>query len=112
MIPRSVLYARFMKDPVSVRLGGIASDLIRLSGLAKTNPANKPHFQSVLDETKFFTEWTAADLSIDAQEKILELQRVLVQWDGRLISHEQLSSVQQEAKDWSEKVLLASGMVT
>ncbi len=110
MIPRSVLYARFMKDPATRRLGGIASDLARLSGLLKANSENWELFQNVLNETKFFTEWTAHDLSPDIQEKLLDLQRSLSKWGGGPFSKEQLSLVQREAKKWSEMILSTSGL--
>lgn len=110
MISRSILYARFMKDSIPVRLGGIASDLARLSGLAQTNSENRRLFQNVLNETKFFTEWTASDLNLDAQEKLLELQRSLSRWSGGPFSKEQLSLVQDEAKKWSQVILSTSGL--
>ena len=110
MIPRSMLYARFMKDPVPARLGAIASDLTRLSGLTKIDLVNEPLFQSVLNEIKFFTEWAAGDLSLDIQEKLLELQRTLAGWTDPPL-HDRPSSVEREAPKWSEEILSMSGLL-
>ena len=54
------VHARFMRDPLPVRLGGLAADLARI-GSAGATPANASAVQLLLDEARRFIEWTAAE---------------------------------------------------
>ena len=110
MISRMDLRERFMKDPVERRLGSIASDLVRLANLAKIGNAGKEAFNNVLDEVKFFTEWSARDLHPEAQEKILNLQRVMVSWISSS-SPERAMNIEHEARNWSKDILSVSGLL-
>ncbi len=103
MIPLNDLKARFMKDPVSVRLGNIASDLLRASNLVGRSGASIESLNHVINEVKLFTEWTARDLEVDLQENILNLQRELaVSSKSELIS--------QNLKKWADYFIKISGI--
>lgn len=97
------LKKRFMGDSKAIRLGGIASNLNRLANLSKTPGFDQHTFQAVLDETKFFTEWTAKDLKLKEQVQVLALQRTLAG----------LTPVDAEKKtrQWANKILSISGLM-
>ena len=101
------LQRRFLKDPVSGRLGSIASDLLRISNLSKQENIDRAAFDHVLKELKLFTEWAAVDLDLDVQKKMLALQRVLA--GVRVHSHGELS-VQVLFEKWSERLIQISDL--
>ncbi|MGH7198739.1 MAG: hypothetical protein ACRERV_16335 [Methylococcales bacterium] len=107
-----VIKQRFLKDPPPARLGSIAADLARLSGLAEAEGSVKtPVFWGILNEVKFFTEWTAAELNFEQQECILGLQRTIAQWREDRIANLKTADLSYQAKIWSENLLSASGLL-
>ena len=105
MTPIGSLKQRFERDPLSVRWGGIASDLLRLSSMAHAEKLNVTAFQDVLTETKLFTEWLAPEVEFKDQETILSLQRALSD-----ISLSRPEEIEAKTRVWSEKVLTISGL--
>ncbi len=108
MISLQALKERFAKDPVPLRWGGIASDLLRISSMAHAERLDVPAFRDVLNETKLFTEWIAPDVEPEAQTTILSLQRSLATWSpgGSLPA----ADLEEQAREWSEKILDLSGL--
>ncbi len=51
---------RYLRDPIPIRLGGIAANLGRVDSFS-TNSANRDAVFRLLDESKWFIEWTAAE---------------------------------------------------
>ncbi len=49
---------RYLRDPIPVRLGGLAADLARI-GSTSANPNNGRVVQLLLEEARRFIEWTA-----------------------------------------------------
>jgi len=74
-----IIKNRYLKDDLSVRLGGIASNLARIASCS-LNPANCEAVVSMLEESKFFIEWTAPDTSNDIKAFLVELQIQLAFW--------------------------------
>lgn len=109
MIVLNELEKRYTKDPLSVKLGGIASDLGRLSGLAASSANNPEIFINVLTETKLFTEWAGKTADFKMQKEILSLQRDLATWEAQLSSKRSL--VEKKAKKWSGAILKVSGLL-
>ncbi len=97
---------RFLKDGLSKRLGGIASNLARLKSFSQM-PNNKKVINDLIEESKFFIEWTAPETSLDIQEELVNIQLKLA-----LCS---LSNKQKEiagsAGKWAEKILKLSGLL-
>ena len=56
----SAIQARYMRDDLPVRLGGLAANLRRVQSFIR-NDANRDVVESILDESKHFIEWTAAE---------------------------------------------------
>jgi hypothetical protein len=104
---------RYLQDALQVRLGGIAANLARIAS-ASSDPRDWKAVESMLEETKFFIEWTAPDAPLSVQAFLVEVQIQLALW------HRIWSKVHTEVKDreklqhWSrvmsERVLtVASG---
>ena len=105
---------RYLQDDLQVRLGGIAANLARIAS-SSSHPHNWEAVQSMLEESKFFVEWTAPDAPLNVQALLVEVQIQLALW------HRNWSTIHSEVKEreklqhWSrlvsEKVFsVASGV--
>jgi hypothetical protein len=70
---------RYLRDNVSVRLGGLAANLRRIKSFAG-HDANLAVVESLLEESKFFIEWTAREADIDTAAELVEFQIQLARW--------------------------------
>ncbi len=104
---------RYLSDPLPVRLGGVAANLARISSFSK-HPANRQVVHSMLTESKYFIEWTAAEAEISVAAELVELQVQMAcwQWDWRKIWADPLqrNEVARKARIWSDRVLEISGL--
>jgi len=104
---------RFLRDPFSVRLGGIAANLARVASLAES-PGGNAVVDTMLTESKYMIEWTALDGSIEVQADLVELQVQLALW-GLVWEHSQgpevRQSISRHARTWSNRVLAMSGLL-
>lgn len=105
---------RYMRDELPVRLGGLAANLRRVQSFAK-NDANSDVVESMVDESKHFIEWTAAEAEIDKAAELVELQVQLARWQfnwsktwndpiGR-------KEIAEQSRRWSDRVLELSGLM-
>jgi hypothetical protein len=105
---------RYLRDPLPIRLGGLASNLARIKS-SVPNPLNHDITISVLDESKHFIEWTAAEADIDTAAELVELQLQLVRWqrtwDTIWSDSVKRQEVAETAKYWSNRVLEMSGLL-
>ncbi len=105
---------RFLKDDISVRLGGLAANLSRIKSFAN-NEKNKAVVESLIDESKHFIEWTAHETEIDTAAKLVELQIILALWQIKLdqvwLDTNQRKQISDESNIWSQQVLVASGLL-
>lgn len=105
---------RYLRDQVPTRLGNLASNLARLDSFSR-NEVLKEAANSVLVQSKYFIEWTAADASLSQQVELLELQRILARWglawDEIWGDAERRGSVAAEARKWSNRILELSGLL-
>jgi hypothetical protein len=104
---------RYLRDPIAVRLGGLAADLARVGSTA-ANPTNGCVVQVLLEEARRFIEWTAADLQEDVAAELVDLQLSLTLW---LNAWEHASThgsaralLAHQAASWSDRVLGISGL--
>jgi hypothetical protein len=107
--------ARYLRDPIPVRLGGLAADLARI-GSASANPANGRAVQILLEDARRFIEWTAAELEVDAAGELVDLQLSLTlwlhAWDDAVVDPIHRALLAHEALCWSERVLGLSELLT
>jgi hypothetical protein len=105
---------RYLRDVLSVRLGGLAANLARVKSFAD-HPDHRGVVERLLEESKFFIEWTAPEAGVDSQVALIELQIQLARWQHtwRRIWDDpaRRASVAEEAGAWSERVLEMSGML-
>ena len=64
---------RYLRDQLSVRLGGLAANLARIRSFSD-HPDHRDVVESLLEESKFFIEWTVPDAELDVQTVFVELQ--------------------------------------
>ncbi|MGI8641142.1 MAG: hypothetical protein ACR2MG_14500 [Pyrinomonadaceae bacterium] len=105
---------RFLKDSVPVRLGGLAANLARIGSFVK-NPANLEAVRQLVEESKFFIEWTAGETQIETSAKLIDLQIQLAinqrNFEKTWEDEERRLSFGQKAKVWSNEVLQNSGLL-
>lgn len=104
----------YLRDTVSTRLGGLAANLARFGSFAK-NVANQNAVYELLDESKWFIEWTAAETEIDTAAQLVELQVELSLWQldwPAIWSNPAIrAAVATHSKSWSDRVLQLSGLL-
>ena len=104
---------RYLRDELSVRLGGLAANLARIESFSGQE-GDIDVVESLLDESKFFIEWTAADADIDTAAELIELQLQLAGWQRRWRSicrdRAQMLRIAEAARVWSDRVLDIAGL--
>jgi len=114
MKDKEKLRARFMRDPLPRRLGGLAATLGRISSSAR-NSSDPVIVSNLLDEAKHLIEWTAAETSPETAVELVQIQTMISLWQRTWQESSQnpkqrvLLSVQ--AKNWSDKTVEFSGLV-
>jgi hypothetical protein len=111
---RQKLKDRYLRDALPVRLGNLASNLARIRSFSSETALNQATIK-VLDESKCFIEWTAADAELSLQVELLELQRLLANWrlawDEIWPNLEKRNDVARQASLWSQRLLERSGLL-
>jgi len=106
--------ARFLADGAPVRLGGLAANLARVASFSSRGAPPESIF-SLLQESKYFIEWTAREVPLETQTRLLELQRQLVRWTARwsLIAGQpgELQELAGIAREWADRLLKLSGLL-
>ena len=104
---------RFMKESFNRRLGHLASDLARITSFLD-NPKNTKTVSDILEESKYFIEWMAADAPYLIQELFSEMQLKLALWHYYLLNDKYDSRVMDElrtsTKNWSNQLIELSGI--
>ena len=111
---QAAIRQRYLRDDLPIRLGGLAANLRRIRSFTQ-NEANREVVKSLVDESKHFIEWTAAEADVEAAAQLVELQVQLARWQhnwDRIWSDaEQRKRVGEQALAWSERVLGLSGLL-
>jgi hypothetical protein len=97
---------RFLKNNLSVRLGCIASDLARLKSFSQMSN-NQRAIRDLIEESKFFIEWTAPKTSLDVQKELVDLQIQLALLNYSLKRKE----IAGFSDKWSNRLLKLSGLL-
>ena len=105
---------RFMKDELQIRLGGLAANLARIGSFVK-NPANLEAVKGLIEESKFFIEWTAGEAEADKTFELVDLQIQLASVERSLQKkwNDENSRLEigLKAKEWSKNVLINAGLI-
>jgi len=105
---------RYLRDPISVRLGELASSLAGLEGIS-SHPRNVEAACRFLDESRHFLVWTAREAEPAFQTELAELAEELDRWRSSISEiwsdSERRATLQREAGIWSRRVLERSGLL-
>jgi hypothetical protein len=106
---------RYMSDPLSIRLGGLAANLARVKSFSK-NAANEKAVFDLFEESKNFIEWTAQDAEIGTTVELIELQLQIAvwqhQWQKTWEDKDNRELLARTSADWSRKLLERSGLLS
>ncbi|MFN8489273.1 MAG: hypothetical protein U0350_16950 [Caldilineaceae bacterium] len=104
----------YLKDPLPIRLGGLASNLERISSLARSDICI-PALNELFEESCYFIEWTAADAEPEIAAELVHIQLMLGLWHKAWPDAQQHKTQRTilyiQAKKWSEQVLDYSGLL-
>jgi len=108
------LRARYLNDPIPIRLGGLAANLARISSFSK-NEGHRDAVSTILQESKWFIEWTAGELDIQKADTLIRLQVQLAIW--QIQSQKKWHNVnwrfelKAKAQEMSQRILEMSGLL-
>src|SRR3990172_10748233 len=106
---------RYLRDNLPVRLGGLTANLSRIKSFA-AHDASHDAIESMIAESKFFIEWTAAEAEVNTAAELVELQIQLARWqyNWARIWHDPVkrSEVAEQSAAWSQRVLQMSGLLS
>ena len=110
----STIRERYLRDDLPIRLGGLAANLSRIKSFA-AHEASRAVVEGLIDESKYFIEWTAAEMDSDTAAKLMELQIQLARWQlnwTKIWSDPtQRRGMAEQAGSWSQRVLEISGLL-
>ena len=110
----SSLRDRFMRDPLPIRLGNLASNLAQIHALSGPD-GHRDGVARFVEESALYIEWAAPDATLELQVFLLEIQRTLVQWKRQWAvlwdDTTRRAEAARKARAWSEQVLAASGLL-
>lgn len=105
---------RYLRDGLPTRLGGLAANLGRIKSFAARGTSDEV-VGSLMDESKHFIEWTAAEAEVNTAAELVELQVELAGWQRSWPQARDDSALRQrvakKAGIWSERVLGMSGLL-
>lgn len=115
MINKEKKKNRFLRDPLPVRLGGLAADLARIASSSR-HEDRAESVAEMLEEAMYYIEWTAAEADIDIAAELVDIQRLIGLW-RHAWPDAQKSAIQRtllsvQAKKWSDQVLTYSGLLS
>lgn len=115
MNDRTAVRDRYLQDGLPVRLGGLAANLARIQSFTARG-ASSDAVESLIDESKYFIEWTAGELESHVAEQLVALQLQLAQWQcdwSRIWADpEKRRILSDESSVWSKRVLEISGFLS
>jgi hypothetical protein len=105
----------YLRESVATRLGELAANLAQIQSFSN-NDLNRDAVAHLIEESKFFIEWTAIDAGINQAAELVELQVQLASWQlswSKIWADDvQRTKVAQQAKVWSESLLEMSGLLS
>ena len=114
MKDQTAIRERYLRDPLSVKLGGLAANLARVKSFS-AHPKHGATVESLIDESKYFVEWAAPEADVETQAALAALQVQLAVWQLRWpriwANPAQRALVANEAERWSDQILAMSGLL-
>ena len=99
---------RYLRDPLPLRLAGLAADLSRVSSSARRATGGAAA-AAMLEESQYLIEWTAAEAQAEVAEELVNLQVLIALW-RRAWPEAQHSPLPRrllavQAKQWADQVM-------
>ncbi len=114
MIHKERKKERYLRDPLPVRLAGLAADLRRVASSARREGGSAAVME-MLEESQYYIEWTAAEAEVDVAAELVDIQIMIVAWRHAWPEAQktpaQRTLLSLQAKKWSDQVLKYSGLV-
>lgn len=114
MVNKEQKRQRFLRDPIPRRLGGLAATLGRISSSAR-NSTDPAVVQGLLEEAKYYIEWTAAETEPDTAAELVSMQTLITlwekMWESAFDHKTQRTLLSVQAKQWSDRTLDLSGLL-
>ena len=103
-----------MRDALPVRIGGIAANLSHLKNAARQEELYTLAHR-LIEETRWFIEWSGPEAEIEITAYLVEIQRELTAWKSCLATiwqnPEEREHLARQSETWSQKVLELSGLL-
>jgi hypothetical protein len=113
MIAREKLRERFLRDPLPLRLGGLAATFGRISSSARRS-SDPAVVADLLEEARRLIEWTAGEVEPEAAGELVHIQILLTlwqkTWESASRNSRQRLLLSLQTRDWSDKALAFSGL--
>jgi len=110
----SVIRERYMRDELPIRLGGLAANLGRIKSFS-ANENSRETVASLIDESKMFIEWTAAQAEINTAAMMVDVQVQLalwqIHWDHIWANPAERKQIAEQSGIWSKQILEMSGLL-
>jgi hypothetical protein len=105
---------RYLRDPLPIRLAGLAADFERIASSAR-HTSGAASVTEMLEESQYYIEWTAAEAEPQVAGELVDIQRMIAAW-RRAWPEAQISPTQRallsvQAKKWADQVLGYSGLL-
>ena len=106
--------SRYLRDATSTRLGGLAANLARVASFSQ-NDDHRQAVSATMHESRWFIEWTAAELSFEDTAELVGLQLQLARWEiqskDKWGNERWRQDLMNESRRWSERLLGMSGLL-
>lgn len=114
MKDQAAIRERYLRDTLSIRLGGLSANLARIKSFSD-HPDHRDLVENLLEESKFFIEWTSSDATLEVQTQLVELQLQLAwwqrHWERIWADPIRQETMVEQASRWSKRVLEMSGLL-
>ena len=106
----SVLRTRYERDPIEVQIGGLASNLSRISWHIRQS-GTEANLRPLFRESKYFAEWAASHASLKIQGVLAEVQVDLAIWERKASSGQLLPTYAEQSEAWAQSLLSLAGFI-
>lgn len=105
---------RYMRDPLLVRLGGLAANLSRIKSFS-AHDESRDTVASLIEESKMFIEWTAPQAEVNTAAFMVDVQIQLalwqLHWDKIWEDVDARKQLAEKSDAWSKQILEFSGLL-
>lgn len=105
---------RYMRGTLPIRMGGLAANLARVSSFSEIDGARVAVI-GLIEESKYFIEWTALEYDISTTVELIDIQRLLAKWhfniDRIWNDATRRKEIGNKSKELSDKLLTKSGLL-